>query len=275
MLRKKEGTLCVFLFLAVLSAVLAQEKLRQRALLNRLSSKIYTEDSFRKQYADTEEIKWLQNQEDPGEQMGLYWLKTNFGGAENFWTEHEEYTRYQSICRAIWNDVKCFPVTESENHPEYSVSYTDSWMKERTYGGKRGHEGTDLMASENQRGLYPVVSMTDGQVSQMGWLEKGGYRIGITAPGGGYFYYAHLDSYAEKLAEGDTVRAGDFLGYMGDSGYGKEGTRGKFPVHLHVGIYIFPEGREVSVNPFSVLKYAERSKIKCIYETGYGIILRE
>ena len=265
-MRKKEGTLCVFLFLAVLSAVLAQEKLRQRALLNRLSSKIYTEDSFRKQHADTEEIKWLQNQEDPGEQMGLYWLKTNFGGAENFWTEHEEYPRYQSIC---------FPVAESENHPEYFVSYTDSWMKERTYGGKRGHEGTDLMASENQRGLYPVVSMTDGQVSQMGWLEKGGYRIGITAPGGGYFYYAHLDSYAEKLAEGDTVRAGDFLGYMGDSGYGKEGTRGKFPVHLHVGIYIFPEGREVSVNPFSVLKYAERSKIKCIYETGYGIILRE
>ena len=155
------------------------------------------------------------------------------------------------------------------------VSYCDSWMQSRTFGGKRGHEGCDIMASVNTRGVYPVVSMTDGVVEAVGWLKLGGWRIGIRSPNGGYFYYAHLDSYAEQLAEGDTVRAGDFLGYMGDSGYGKEGTRGKFPVHLHVGIYIFPEGREVSVNPFSVLKYAERSKIKCIYETGYGIILRE
>lgn len=38
--------------------------------------------------------------------------------------------------------------------------------------------------------------------------------------------------------EGDQVRAGDLLGYMGDSGYGPEGTTGQFPVHLHVGIYM-------------------------------------
>ena len=61
--------------------------------------------------------------------------------------------------------------------------------------------------------------------------------MGILAPGGAYFYYAHLDSYAD-LKEGDPVKAGDFLGYMGDSGYGEEGTTGKFPVHLHVGIYL-------------------------------------
>ena len=43
-------------------------------------------------------------------------------------------------------------------------------------------------------GYYPVVSMTDGVVTEKGWLEKGGWRIGITAPTGAYFYYAHLDS---------------------------------------------------------------------------------
>jgi murein DD-endopeptidase MepM/ murein hydrolase activator NlpD len=34
------------------------------------------------------------------------------------------------------------------------------------------------------------------------------------------------------------VQAGTLLGFMGDTGYGEEGTSGKFPVHLHVGIYV-------------------------------------
>ena len=85
------------------------------------------------------------------------------------------------------------------------------------------------MASVNQRGIYPIVSMTDGTIQNLGWLELGGYRIGILAPGGAYFYYAHLDSYA-PLTEGQQVHAGDLLGYMGDTGYSKtEGTTGRFP----------------------------------------------
>ena len=67
--------------------------------------------------------------------------------------------------------------------------------------GNAAHEGIDIMASVNQRGIYPIVSMTDGTIQNLGWLELGGYRIGILAPGGAYFYYAHLDSYA-PLTEG-------------------------------------------------------------------------
>ena len=78
---------------------------------------------------------------------------------------------------------------------------------------ERRHEGIDIIASVNQRGIYPIVSMTDGTIQNLGWLELGGYRIGILAPGGAYFYYAHLDSYA-PLTEGQQVHAGDLLGYM-------------------------------------------------------------
>lgn len=127
--------------------------------------------------------------------------------------------------------------------------------------GNGGHEGTDVMASRNQPGLYPVLSMTDGKVTSKGWLEKGGWRIGVTAPGGGYFYYAHLDSYA-SLNVGDRVKAGDLLGYMGDSGYGKEGTTGQFPVHLHVGIYLYEGEKEISINPYWILKYLEKYRLK-------------
>ena len=79
----------------------------------------------------------------------------------------------------------------------------------------------------NKRDYFPVVSMTDGIVTSVGWLELGGYRVGITSPGGAYFYYAHLSSYA-GIKEGDPISAGDVIGFMGDTGYSKrEGTTGK------------------------------------------------
>ncbi|MCD8105531.1 MAG: M23 family metallopeptidase [Lachnospiraceae bacterium] len=153
---------------------------------------------------------------------------------------------------AIWDDVQCFPAAGG------SFYFENTWMFERTYGGTRGHEGTDVMPPENLSGVYPVVSMTDGVVEKIGWLEQGGYRIGIRAPRGGYFYYAHLDSYARDFAVGDEVSAGERLGLMGDSGYGAEGTRGQFDVHLHLGIYIRTEHEEeLSVNPYWVLRYAQ------------------
>ncbi|MCD7735636.1 MAG: M23 family metallopeptidase, partial [Lachnospiraceae bacterium] len=84
------------------------------------------------------------------------------------------------------------------------------------------------------------------------------YRIGIRSGSGGYFYYAHLDSYAREFAIGESVYAGEQLGLMGDSGYGGEGTRGRFAVHLHLGIYIRTEqSEEISVNPYWVLRYAQ------------------
>ncbi|MCD7717051.1 MAG: M23 family metallopeptidase [Lachnospiraceae bacterium] len=167
------------------------------------------------------------------------------------------YFALREAYAAIWNDVECFPVTGT------SVYYENSWMFERNYGGKRGHEGTDLMPAADLAGVFPVVSMTDGVVEKIGWLEQGGYRIGIRSPSGGYFYYAHLDSYAQKFSEGDAVFAGEQLGMMGNTGYGEEGTAGRFAVHLHVGIYIRADTGEdggsldeLSVNPYWVLRYA-------------------
>lgn len=162
------------------------------------------------------------------------------------------YKRVSSAYGAIWDDVRCFPVTDP------GVSYENSWMFERNYGGLRGHEGTDLMPSENVSGYYPVLSMTDGIVEKVGWLEKGGWRIGIRSPSGGYFYYAHLSSYSQQWQIGQEVQAGTELGKMGDTGYGPEGTCGKFDVHLHLGIYIQTEQtEELSVNPYWVLRYTQ------------------
>ncbi len=65
---------------------------------------------------------------------------------------------------------------------------------------------------------------------------------------------------------GDAVQAGELLGYMGDSGYGPEGTTGEFPVHLHLGIYL-PLGadQEKAVNPYWMLRYLESRKLTYAY----------
>jgi murein DD-endopeptidase MepM/ murein hydrolase activator NlpD len=121
------------------------------------------------------------------------------------------------------------------------------------------------MASNNLRGFFPIISITDGVVEKMGWLEQGGYRIGIRSEAGGYFYYAHLASYAPELNIGDSVIAGQLLGFMGDSGYGSEGTIGQFDVHLHLGIYVNSEASdsgEMSVNPYCILRILEKNRTK-------------
>ena len=169
----------------------------------------------------------------------------------------DEFEIYMERVNEIFEDLQCFPVVKEAD--VYPISYENTWGAERIYGGNRTHEGCDLMAVSNERGKYKVCSMTDGTVRQIGWLEQGGWRIGIESDSGVYYYYAHLDSYEKAFEEGERVVAGQILGRMGDSGYGREpGTKGQFDVHLHVGIYIKDlSGKERAINPYWYLKQLE------------------
>ncbi len=171
-----------------------------------------------------------------------------------------EYERIKESYGAIWNDLEFFPLSGD------GFAYENTFLAPRTYGGERMHEGTDIFGKKNISGYYPVISMTDGIVEKIGWLPLGGYRIGVRSPCGGYFYYAHLSDYIKDFQTGDPVQAGDILGFMGNTGYGPPGTKGKFPVHLHLGIYISaPEKEELSVNPYWILKCMEKNKRKYTY----------
>ena len=152
------------------------------------------------------------------------------------------------IEKMITEDIKCFPVPLQEKG---NVSFQNDYGANRENGE---HEGCDIMYTENVAGLVPIVSVTKGQITNLGWLYLGGYRVGITSDNGVYYYYAHLDSYAPGLFVGKEINAGEFLGFMGNTGEGKEGAKGKFPVHLHFAIYIFDEsGNEQCVNPYPYL----------------------
>lgn len=196
-------------------------------------------------------------------------FRSDFGSPEMLAHQEDLPKICQKLLENVREEVRYYPIPESTKEDSLTVTFENSWMTERTYGGTRGHEGVDLMASKNVRGIYPVVSMTDGVITNLGWLEKGGYRIGITGESGTYYYYAHLESFA-NLQEGDFVSAGEFLGYMGDSGYGPEGTTGKFLVHLHVGIYRYQEGKEISFNPYYILKSLEKKKLRYPFTSQSG-----
>lgn len=236
MARSKPGRLLLFLLLSVLFTVLMTNHAYERGRYNRMQKETIENMEYRNHFYsdDMRKKKELLSKE----------------------------------CRSLLSNVEkeatYFPIPESTVDKSLTVSYVNTWMAERKYNGTTGHEGTDIMAGVNVRGLYPVLSMTDGTVTNLGWLEKGGYRIGITSKSGTYYYYAHLESYG-NVKEGDEVKAGELLGYMGDSGYGVEGTTGQFDVHLHVGIYSYATGQEISVNPYYVLLSLENKKLKYAY----------
>lgn len=281
MKRKSRATLILLVSLFSFFIQIGIAHITERSQLQRLNKNTVTSGEFRDQMLNEDMLMYMEkaNKSERSKAVGLYLLESKFSYAkfkmkdekkdftklQKKWSTIPTYDTYMQFCDAIWKDVQYYPVPTSTSDRNITTSFSDSWMNERTYGGKRGHEGVDIMASKNERGLYPVISMTDGVVLSKGWLEKGGYRLLVKAPSGGCFYYAHLDSYAD-IKEGQEIRAGDVLGFMGDTGYGeKEGTRGKFPVHLHVGIYLYPDGKEESVNPYWVLRYLEKHKLKCAY----------
>jgi len=98
--------------------------------------------------------------------------------------------------------------------------------------GRRSHHGIDIFAP---RGT-PVVAATDGVVRSTSPNELGGNVVWLSdARRRQTLYYAHLDRHA--VSPGQVVRAGDTLGFVGNTGNART-----TPPHLHFGIYRRGEG---------------------------------
>lgn len=158
----------------------------------------------------------------------------------------------------------------------YDYQHYDDFGSGRNYGYKRKHLGHDIMALTGT----PVVAAESGVVEELGWNQYGGWRVGIRSfDGKRYYYYAHLRQnrpYAEGLAKGNKVSAGDVIGYVGRTGYSsKENTNNITQSHLHFGIQlIFDESQKDGVNqiwidPYEITKLLanHRSDVKRNPET--------
>lgn len=93
--------------------------------------------------------------------------------------------------------------------------------------GTREHEGQDIMAPAGA----PIVSPTDAIVTRVGDGDSSGLYVSTANPGGESFRYMHLDTIAEIRA-GDELKAGDFIGTVGNTGNASGGA-----AHLHFEIH--------------------------------------
>ncbi|WP_234987231.1 M23 family metallopeptidase [Bacillus sinesaloumensis] len=150
-------------------------------------------------------------------------------------------------------DKHAFPVPLGYNH-----SYKNTWGDARGWGGRRMHEGTDIFASYGT----PVRATSYGVIEMKGWNRYGGWRIGVRDVNNTYHYYAHLNGFAKDIAIGQVVEPGTVIGSVGSSGYGPPGTAGKFPPHLHYGMYKDNGYTEWSFDPYPHLRAWEREERK-------------
>lgn len=154
----------------------------------------------------------------------------------------------------------------------FPYSCYDDFGALRTYGYTRPHLGHDMMAAVGT----PVIAVESGKVECMGWNRYGGWRIGIRSNDNKrYWYYAHLRQnrpFAENLKEGDTVKAGDVIGYVGRTGYSDtENTNGITESHLHIGLeLVFNEKQKESDNEI----WIDVSAITSVLEQHQSAVLR-
>jgi murein DD-endopeptidase MepM/ murein hydrolase activator NlpD len=113
------------------------------------------------------------------------------------------------------------------------------------YGAPRAgtgwHHGNDVFAPTGT----PVLAVADGVLSKVGVNALGGNRLWLTDDAGNTFYYAHLSAYAPASVDGARVRAGQVIGFVGNTGQAIT-----TPPHLHFEIH--PADGD-SVNPYPYL----------------------
>lgn len=116
--------------------------------------------------------------------------------------------------------------------------------------GERTHEALDIMAASGT----PVIAVEDGTVAKLFTSVAGGLTIYQFDPSGTVaYYYAHLQRYADGLADGDAIRRGQVIGYVGSTGNADPSAP-----HLHFAIFLLgPERRwweGAAIDPYAVLR---------------------
>jgi len=98
-----------------------------------------------------------------------------------------------------------------------------------TRGSSRKHEAIDILAPMGT----PVRAVENGRIARLFHSKAGGITIYQFDPTERFcYYYAHLERYADGLAENNVVRRGQTIGYVGVSGNAPKNTP-----HLHFAVF--------------------------------------
>lgn len=123
----------------------------------------------------------------------------------------------------------------------------DTFTDARSEG--RVHDAIDIMAAEGT----PVLAVADGHVEKLFDSDKGGLTMYQFDPDGVHcYYYAHLQRYADGLAEKRLIKRGEVIGYVGSTG-----NANKDAPHLHFEVHLLGPEKQwwkgESINPYPLL----------------------
>jgi murein DD-endopeptidase MepM/ murein hydrolase activator NlpD len=121
-------------------------------------------------------------------------------------------------------------------------------------GATRRHDALDILAPRGTN----VVATDDGTVKKLFTSVAGGLTVYQYDPDERYcYYYAHLDAYAAGLHEGQILRRGDLVGYVGTTGNAPKETP-----HLHFAVIrLDPDKRwwtGTPIDPYPLLYKPQR-----------------
>jgi murein DD-endopeptidase MepM/ murein hydrolase activator NlpD len=130
----------------------------------------------------------------------------------------------------------------------------DTYTQARS--GGRTHNAIDILAPRNT----PVIAAVDGTIRKLFTSKAGGltiYQFDVDEER--VYYYAHLDHYVDGIAEGQFIRQGTVIGYVGTTGNARETP------HLHFAIDVLPPTKEwwkgETLNPYPLLMNAGTTTI--------------
>jgi murein DD-endopeptidase MepM/ murein hydrolase activator NlpD len=128
-----------------------------------------------------------------------------------------------------------------------SAQLTDTFYQPR--GEQRQHEALDIMAPTGT----PVLAVADGKVAKLFHSKPGGLTVYQFDPTEQFaYYYAHLDRYADGIAEGMEVKRGTLIGYVGVTGNSDPNAP-----HLHFAVVALTPEKQwwkgTPLNPFPLM----------------------
>jgi len=204
---------------------------------------------------------------------------------KDIYSDNKYFKIYIEGYKAIFEGlVGIYKLEEADEKTDYGIrgffpiangfwySHHDDFGNKRSFGFSRKHLGHDLFGSTGA----PIIAMEGGIITELGWNRYGGWRIGIKSHDTKrYYYYAHLRKdkpFATGLELGDTVIAGQVIGFLGNTGYSnKENVNLKSgKPHLHLGLQlIFHPSQEdgngeiwIDLYALSNFLSSERAKVK-------------
>ena len=112
------------------------------------------------------------------------------------------------------------------------------------------HEAIDILAPRNT----PVMAVEGGKIARLFFSKAGGITVYQFDPTEQFcYYYAHLERYADGLAEGQELRKGQVIGYVGTTGNAPKDTP-----HLHFAVFRLTEAKRwwegTPIDPYDVLR---------------------